>query len=127
MLEIKNLHANVDGELVLKGVNLSVLAGEVHAIMGPNGSGKSTLSNVIAGKPEYEITDGEIVFDGKNINDLALEHKINPTLLFSKKDQKDFLSEVFSFGVETALNVLPRWKKKIISNTILSIQFNRHD
>jgi len=64
---------------------------------------------------------------GKNINDLALEHKINPTLLFSKKDQKDFLSEVFSFGVETALNVLPRWKKKIISNTILSIQFNRHE
>ena len=64
---------------------------------------------------------------GKHINDLAHDHKINPTLLFSKKDQKDFLSEVFSFGLETALNGLPRWKMNILSNTIQLIQFDKHE
>lgn len=63
MLEVKNLNANVDGNKILKGINLSVKPGEVHAIMGPNGSGKSTLSKVIAGHPDYEVTEGEIFFD----------------------------------------------------------------
>lgn len=63
MLEIKNLHASVDGKEVLKGLSLTIKAGEVHAIMGPNGSGKSTLSKVIAGHPSYEVTSGEILFD----------------------------------------------------------------
>ncbi len=63
MLEVKNLHASVDEKPVLKGLNLSVKPGEVHAIMGPNGSGKSTLSKVIAGHPAYEVTDGEVLYD----------------------------------------------------------------
>lgn len=67
MLTIKNLHAEVEGVEILKGINLQINAGEVHAIMGPNGSGKSTLSKVIAGHPAYEITKGEIIFEGQDI------------------------------------------------------------
>jgi Fe-S cluster assembly ATP-binding protein len=64
MLEIKNLHATVDGKDILRGVNLNIDAGEVHAIMGPNGSGKSTLSYALAGREGYEVTDGEVLYDG---------------------------------------------------------------
>ncbi|MBP3467729.1 MAG: Fe-S cluster assembly ATPase SufC [Paludibacteraceae bacterium] len=73
MLEIKNLHANINGKEILKGIKLTVNDGEVHAIMGPNGSGKSTLSSVITGNPAYEITEGEIIFNGKNIVGMSPE------------------------------------------------------
>ncbi len=75
MLEIKNLHASVEGTPILKGIDLTVKAGEVHAIMGPNGSGKSTLAQVITGHPAYEVTEGEILFEGQNILDLAPEER----------------------------------------------------
>lgn len=67
MLEIKNLHANVDGRPILNGINLTINAGEVHAIMGPNGSGKSTLSYVLAGREGYEVTQGEVLFEGRDL------------------------------------------------------------
>jgi Fe-S cluster assembly ATP-binding protein len=75
LLEIKNLHANVEGNEILKGINLKVNAGEVHAIMGPNGSGKSTLASVLAGKEEYEVTEGEVLYNGKNLLELSPEDR----------------------------------------------------
>jgi len=76
MLEIKNLHATVDGDAILRGVDLEIPKGEVHAIMGPNGSGKSTLSYVLAGKPDYEITEGTIFWDGKDLSELAIDERV---------------------------------------------------
>src|SRR5436190_2506446 len=75
MLEIKNLHASVDGKQILKGINLTVNRGEVHAIMGPNGSGKSTLAKVLAGHPSYEVTGGEVIFDGKNLLEMSPDER----------------------------------------------------
>src|SRR5210317_1935705 len=75
MLSIKNLHAEVEDQQILKGINLEVKAGEVHAIMGPNGSGKSTLSSVLAGKDVYEVTEGEVTFDGKNLLEMDAEDR----------------------------------------------------
>jgi Fe-S cluster assembly ATP-binding protein len=75
MLSIKNLHASVGGEEILKGINLEIKAGEVHAIMGPNGSGKSTLSQVLAGNETFEVTGGEITLNGENLLDLETEER----------------------------------------------------
>jgi Fe-S cluster assembly ATP-binding protein len=75
MLEIKNLHASVDGKPILKGLDLKVNAGEVHAVMGPNGSGKSTLASVIAGREGYEVTEGEVLYRGKNLLELEPEER----------------------------------------------------
>ena len=75
MLEIKNLHAGIEGKKILNGLNLTIKPGEVHAIMGPNGSGKSTLANVLAGRPRYEVTSGEVLFEGKNLLDMPTEER----------------------------------------------------
>ena len=75
MLSIKNLHASIEGTPILRGINLEVKAGEVHAIMGPNGSGKSTLASVLAGIEEYEVTEGEVLFQGKELLELSPEDR----------------------------------------------------
>ncbi len=75
MLKITNLHANIDGKEILKGLNLEVKPGEVHAIMGPNGSGKSTLANVLAGREEYEVTEGSVTYLGEDLLELAPEER----------------------------------------------------
>ena len=75
MLEIKNLHVKVDGKEILRGIDLKVKAGEVHSIMGPNGSGKSTLAQVLAGRESYEVTAGEVIYEGKDLLELAPEER----------------------------------------------------
>ncbi len=83
MIEIKNLHANIEGKEILKGLTLNVNAGEVHAIMGPNGAGKSTLANILAGREEYEITAGDITFDGVDLLALSTEERAREGLFLA--------------------------------------------
>lgn len=83
MLKINNLHASIDGKEILKGLNLEVKAGEVHAIMGPNGAGKSTLASVLAGREEYEITEGNVDFDGKDLFELETEDRAREGLFLA--------------------------------------------
>ncbi|GGE08481.1 Fe-S cluster assembly ATPase SufC [Psychroflexus salis] len=83
MLEIKNLHASVEGEAILKGINLEIKPGEVHAIMGPNGSGKSTLSSVIAGNEDFEVTEGDIIFERANISELSPDERAHRGIFLS--------------------------------------------
>ena len=83
MITIKNLHASIDGKEILKGLNLEVKLGEVHAIMGPNGAGKSTLASVLAGREEYEITEGTVDFDGKDLLDLKTEDRAREGLFLA--------------------------------------------
>ncbi|NNE09063.1 MAG: ATP-binding cassette domain-containing protein, partial [Gemmatimonadetes bacterium] len=75
MLSIKNLHASVEGNEILKGIDLEAKAGEVHAIMGPNGSGKSTLAQVLAGHEDYEVTEGSVTYNGKDLLDLGADDR----------------------------------------------------
>ena len=83
MLSIKNLHASIGDKEILKGINLEVKAGEIHAIMGPNGAGKSTLASIIAGNENYEVTDGEIYLDGEDLSELAPEERAHKGVFLS--------------------------------------------
>src|SRR2546421_6020574 len=83
MLEIRNLHASVDGNEILKGINLIINRGEVHAIMGPNGSGKSTLAKVLAGHPAYEVTAGEVIYNGENLLEMSPDERAGEGVLMA--------------------------------------------
>ena len=83
MIEIKNVHANIEGKEILKGLNLTVNAGEVHAIMGPNGAGKSTLASILAGREEYEVTQGAITFEGEDLLELDTEERAHAGLFLA--------------------------------------------
>lgn len=83
MLEIKDLHASINGKEILKGINLNVRPGEVHAIMGPNGAGKSTMSNVLVGHPKYEVTKGSVTFNGKDLLEMAPETRSHEGMFLS--------------------------------------------
>ena len=83
MITIKNLQASIDGKEILKGLNLEVKAGEIHAIMGPNGAGKSTLASILAGREVYEVTEGSVDFDGKDLLDLATEDRAREGLFLA--------------------------------------------
>lgn len=104
MLSIKNLHARVEDKDILKGINLEVKAGEVHAIMGPNGSGKSTLSSVIAGKEDYEVTDGEIFLEGEDIGELAPEERAHKGVFLSFQYPVEIPGVSVTNFMKTAIN-----------------------
>jgi Fe-S cluster assembly ATP-binding protein len=104
MLSIKNLHAKVDDKNILNGINLEVKAGEVHAIMGPNGSGKSTLASIIAGKDEYEITNGDIDLNGESIEDLSAEERAHKGIFLSFQYPVEIPGVSVTNFIKTAIN-----------------------
>ena len=110
MLKIENLKAEIDGIKILKGINLTVNAGEIHAIMGPNGSGKSTLSSVIAGKEEYEVTDGSITFNNKDLLDLAPEERAHEGIFLSFQYPVEIPGISVSNFIKTSLNEQRKFK-----------------
>ncbi|MCA0131164.1 Fe-S cluster assembly ATPase SufC [Winogradskyella alexanderae] len=104
MLKIKNLHASVEDKAILRGIDLHVKPGEVHAIMGPNGSGKSTLASVVAGKEEYEVDSGEIILDGENINELGPEERAHKGIFLSFQYPVEIPGVSVTNFVKTAIN-----------------------
>lgn len=104
MLNIKNLHAQIESTEILKGINLQIKAGEVHAIMGPNGSGKSTLSSVIAGREDYEVSQGNIDFEGEDILDLSPEERAHKGIFLSFQYPVEIPGVTVTNFLKTAIN-----------------------
>lgn len=110
MLTIKNLKAKIGEKEILKGINLEVKPGEIHAIMGPNGSGKSTLSAVLAGKEEYEVTDGEVLFNGKNLLDLAPEERAGEGIFLAFQYPVEIPGVSMTNFMRTAVNEVRQYR-----------------
>lgn len=104
MLKINNLHAGVDDKSILKGIDLEIKPGEIHAIMGPNGSGKSTLASVIAGKEEYEVTKGEILFEGEDIRELSPDERAHKGVFLSFQYPVEIPGVSVTNFIKTAIN-----------------------
>jgi Fe-S cluster assembly ATP-binding protein len=110
LLEIKNLHVNVEGKEILKGINLKVNTGEVHAIMGPNGSGKSTLAQVLAGREEYEVTKGEVIYMGKNLLELPPEDRAREGIFLAFQYPVEIPGVSNTNLLKTALNEIRKYR-----------------
>lgn len=110
MIEIKDLHVEIDGTEILKGLNLKIGAGEVHAIMGPNGSGKSTLSHVLAGREDYEVTAGEILYEGKDLLDLEPEERAAAGVFLAFQYPVEIPGVQMNSFMKTALNAIRKEK-----------------
>jgi Fe-S cluster assembly ATP-binding protein len=110
MLEIKNLHANINGNEILKGINLSINKGEVHAIMGPNGSGKSTLAQVLAGREEYEVTEGEVIYERKNLLEMSPEDRAREGIFLAFQYPVEIPGVSNTNLLKTALNEIRKYR-----------------
>ena len=110
MLEIKNLHASIEGKEILKGIDLEVNAGEVHAIMGPNGSGKSTFCQVLAGRDTYDVTEGDIIYDGRSIMDLAPEERAAEGIFMAFQYPVEIPGVRNNYFLKTALNSVRKYR-----------------
>jgi len=104
MLKINNLHASIEGKSILRGIDLEIKPGEIHAIMGPNGSGKSTLASVIAGKEEYEVTKGDIIFEGEDIGELAPDERAHKGVFLSFQYPVEIPGVSVTNFMKTAIN-----------------------
>ena len=104
MLEIKNIHAKIEDKGILKGINLEIKAGEIHAIMGPNGSGKSTLASVITGKEEYEVTDGKILFENEDLEEVSPEERAHKGRFMSFQYPIEIPGITTTNFIKTAIN-----------------------
>jgi Fe-S cluster assembly ATP-binding protein len=110
MLEIRDLHARVEETEILRGINLSVRQGEVHAIMGPNGSGKSTLAHVLAGRDDYEVTAGEVFFEGQNLLDLEVEQRAGEGVFLAYQYPIEIPGVSNKYFLKAALNSLRKYR-----------------
>lgn len=123
MLKIKNLHAGVENKKILKGINLEVNPGEVHAIMGPNGSGKSTLASVIAGREDFEMTRGKILFEGEDLDDMAPEERAHNGIFLSFQYPVEIPGVTVTNFIKTAINETrkARGEKDMPANEMLKL------
>jgi len=110
MLEIKNLKAEIEGKKILNGINLTVNLGEVHAIMGPNGAGKSTLSSVLAGRADYEVTDGDVIFEGKNLLEMSPEDRAREGVFLAFQYPVEIPGVSTTNFLKTAINETRKYK-----------------
>jgi len=106
MLEIRNLHVSVEGKEILKGIDLKINAGEVHAMMGPNGSGKSTLSRILAGHPSYEVTQGEVIYQGKNLLEMEPDKRACEGVFMAFQYPTEIAGVSNAYFLKAALNAL---------------------
>ncbi|MPL77236.1 putative ATP-dependent transporter SufC [bioreactor metagenome] len=110
LLEIRNLHASINGKEILKGVDLTINKGEVHAVMGPNGNGKSTLASVIAGKDNFEVTQGEIIYQGKNLFELSIDQRAAEGIFLGFQYPVEIPGVSISNFMKTAINEQRKYK-----------------
>jgi Fe-S cluster assembly ATP-binding protein len=118
MLEINNLHARCDETEILRGINLQVQAGEVHAIMGPNGSGKSTMAHVLAGREDYEVTQGEVLFDGNSLLDMEVEQRAAAGIFMAYQYPVEIPGVSNKYFLKAAMNSIRKHHKQPLIDTM---------